>query len=92
MVAGASGAGALYAVVVSERASLDVLGSALLDAACDDLKSLGARFALAEVAESGATLREYRELLESGGFREEGRVADYFSDGIALLLLRRTVA
>ena len=86
--AGAVGAGRIYAVGVDATTRRRGIGSALIDAACADLESRGARFAVIELPEE-PDLAAGLALARAAGFREEGRVGDYTRDGVGLVLLRR---
>ena len=87
-IAGASGAGRIYFVAVDANTRRRGIATALADAACRDLAERGARFVIIEMPDD-ARLAGARLAAAQTGFREEGRVADYLSDGVSLLLLRR---
>ena len=52
------------------------------------VKAAGARLLMAELPADAALGRSI-SLLRANGFREEGRVPDFYRDGVALLFLRR---
>jgi GNAT superfamily N-acetyltransferase len=91
LVAGASGAARLHALVLNRGVSADDVGGRLISAAATAVASTGARFLLAEVPDDPA-LGPVRAVLLRNGFHEEARVPDFFRDGVALSLLRRDLA
>lgn len=86
--AGARGAGRIYLIAVHAHTRRRGIATALAEAACRDLTERGARFVIIELPDD-QRLAGARLAAEHAGFREEGRVADYLSDGVSLLLLRR---
>jgi hypothetical protein len=60
----------------------------MIDGVVAAIRELGGRLLLAELPADSALGRTLT-LLRSNGFKEEGRVRDYFRDGVALLFLRR---
>ena len=50
-----------------------------------------ATLAIAEVPDD-ATMSAYVRILRENGFDEEGRVKDYFRDGVDLIIFRRALA
>jgi ribosomal protein S18 acetylase RimI-like enzyme len=89
-VAGASGVLKLHVVVVAPNVSADEVGERIVSAVVDEARTTGMRLIVAELPDDPVVGR-MRALLGSNGFEEEARVADYFRDGIALMLLRRAV-
>ena len=89
-VAGAIGTGRLHLVAVSAAARLRGVASALIAAAFDRLRSEGVRVVFAELPDD-AGLAPGRALLLRERFTEEARVADFFRDGVSLILLRRDI-
>ena len=89
-IAGTIGAGKLHLAAVAAAARLRGVARGLLNAAVVDLASRGCRFVLAEVP-GDPILVPGLELLARAGFSEEARVADYYRDGVPLLLLRRNL-
>ena len=90
-VAGARGAAELHLVMVTASARLAGVGRALCDHAAGIVAGEGARLLVAEAPDDPA-LAAAGALLRSAGFREEGRVPDYYRDGVALVLYRRDLA
>ena len=90
LVSGSEGAGKLHLVVVTASARLQGVATELCDAAAAALAARGARFVIAEVADD-PRMAPGRSLLMHAGFCEDARVADYFADGIALVILRREI-
>ena len=88
LVAGASGAGMVYGVCVDAAARRRGIGGRLLAHALAGLRAGGARTTFAEVPDDTA-VAGLLALLAAAGFREEARVADFYRDGVALLILRR---
>jgi len=88
IVAGAMGTGRLHLVAVSAAARLRGVASALISAAFERLRSEAVRVVFAEVPDDPG-LAPGRALLLREGFIEEARVADFFRDGVSLILLRR---
>jgi len=89
-IAGAIGAGRLHFISVTAAARLRAIGARLCEAAVADLRSHGARLVIAEVPAHPA-LASGLALLARSGFAETARVADYYKDGIDLVLLQRTI-
>ena len=88
--AGAEGAGAIYPVAAGEAhalATAERSAPVTIDAALLALRAAGARFALAEFADSGE-LVPLRAVIEGAGFAEVGRVTGFVRDGVDLLILR----
>ena len=86
--AGARGAGRIYFIAVDASSRRRGVATALAEAACRDLTERGARFVMIELPDD-PHLAGARLVAEHAGFREQGRIADYLSDGVSLLLLRR---
>ena len=87
-VAGAVGAARLYALAVAEGARGQGVGRALLRRTSAVLAAdHAARLVVVELADHSA-LAPAHHFLGAMGFREEARVADFYRDGVALLLLR----
>ena len=87
LVAGTQGAAKLHLLLVTASARLAGVGHALCDAASEALRG-HARLLVAELPDDPAAAAG-RELLRRAGFCEEGRIPDFYRDGVALLLLRR---
>jgi ribosomal protein S18 acetylase RimI-like enzyme len=87
-VAGAVGAAKLCALTVAEGARGQGVGRALLQRTRAVLAAAyAARIVVVELADH-PTLAAGCRFLEAMGFREEARIADFYRDGVALLLLR----
>ena len=89
-VAGTSDAWHLRMVVLAPRVELREVGRAMIEAVVDIARNAGARVLVAELPADAALGRSI-SLLRASGFRQEGRVPDYYRDGVALLFLRREV-
>jgi L-amino acid N-acyltransferase YncA len=80
----------LHTLLLAERVVAREVGGTLLGALAERVRPLGARSLLGELPADpvyGRTLT----LLRANGFRQEGRVPDFFRDGVALLFLRRSL-
>jgi hypothetical protein len=91
LVAGASGAARLHALVLGRGVSADDVGGRLTHAAANAALAEGARLLVAEVPDDPA-LGQVPAVLLRNGFHEEARVPDFFREGVALIFLRRTLA
>jgi ribosomal protein S18 acetylase RimI-like enzyme len=80
LVAGARGAGRVHLMLGDDPQ--------LVTRACDVLRAMGARFAMAEWPDDGAFTGALRQLRDSG-FHDEGRIADYYRAGVDQVILRR---
>lgn len=89
-VAGAIQAGRVHFVSVTASARLHAIGIGLCEAAVADLVSAGARLVIAELPDE-PLLSPGRALLARCGFSETARVADYFRDGVDLIILQRAI-
>ena len=89
-VAGAVGTGRLHLVAVSAAARLRGVASALIAEAVSRLRQEGARVVFAEMPDDPG-FAPARALLLRERFIEEARVADFYRDGVALLVLRRDI-
>lgn len=87
-VSGTSGAWHLSTVLIAPRFQLREVGDAIVEAVADMARCAGARLLMAELP-ADAALGRTLTLLRANGFRQEGRVPDFFRDGVALLFLRR---
>jgi ribosomal protein S18 acetylase RimI-like enzyme len=88
-VAGAVRAGRMHFVSVTASARLHAIGIGLCEAAVADLVSAGARLIVAELPDE-PLLSPGGALLLRCGFSETARVADYYRDGVDLVILQRT--
>jgi ribosomal protein S18 acetylase RimI-like enzyme len=87
-VAGSVGTGRVHLIAVTASARLHGVAIQLCDAALAELAARGARLAIAEVPDD-PVVASGRALLTRCGFLEEARVADYYRDGVAMVVLRR---
>lgn len=87
-VTGAADVWRLSVVLVASRVELREVGRAIIDSVIEAVRRAGARLLVAELP-ADAVLGRSLSLLRANGFREEGRVRDYYRDGVALLFLRR---
>lgn len=89
-VSGAQGAWHLSALLIAAGITTPDVARGLLDAVLAAVRAGGGRFLLAELPADpviGASLT----LLRKAAFRQEGRIPDYFREGVALLFLRRNL-
>jgi hypothetical protein len=82
LVSGAVGAGRVHLMVGHDPH--------IVDRACDVLRAMGARFAMAEWPDD-ATFAPAVEMLRTAGFREVGRIPDFYRAGTAQVFLRRNL-
>ncbi len=80
LVAGANGAGRVHLLIGDDPH--------LVRRACDVLRAMGARFAIAEWPDDATFAGAFRQLREAG-FREEARIPDYYRPGVDQVFLRR---
>jgi hypothetical protein len=84
-VAGGHGTWRLHVVCGSEDLCAEAIEQALADTWAH-----GGRLAVAELPDDDAFAPVTRQLRASG-FRDAGRVADFFADGVGLLILTRDI-
>jgi ribosomal protein S18 acetylase RimI-like enzyme len=89
-VAGASDAWHLSMVLLAPSVALREVGRAIIDGVVETVRRAGARLLLAELP-ADAVLGRSLSLLRANEFREEGRVRDFYRDGVALLFLKRVL-
>lgn len=89
-VAGAVGVMRLHSIVLAPSVTADDVGERIVRAVLEDARAEGMRLLVAELPDDPAIGRQ-RALLASSGFEEEARVLNYFREGVALTLLRRSV-
>ncbi|HEU4993937.1 MAG TPA: hypothetical protein VFT29_03925 [Gemmatimonadaceae bacterium] len=89
-VSGAAGAWHLNMVLLAPRVEPSEVGGAIIDAVMEAAKLEDARLVMAELP-ADAALGRTLSLLRANGFRQEGRIPDFYRDGVALLFLRRDV-
>lgn len=88
IVAGARDVWKLHTVLLAPRIEPREVGSAIVDAVLERVGARQARQLVAELPEDpayGNTLA----LLRARQFEQEGRIPDFYRDGVALLFLRR---
>ena len=87
-VAGASGAWHLNTLLTAAGLDVRGVGVTLLAATLEETRAAGGRFLLAELP-ADPVIGSSLTLLRKNGFRQVGRIPDYFREGVALLFLRR---
>jgi len=87
-VAGAQNAWHLNAILVAPSVDLRDVGNAMIEAVTRQARDQGGRLLVAELP-ADAALGRSLTLLRANRFRQEGRIPDFFRDGVALLFLRR---
>jgi hypothetical protein len=87
-VAGAANAWHLGMALVAPRLEPRDVGRALIGGIVDDVRRSGGRFLMAELP-ADAVLGRTLSILRANEFRQEGRIPDFYRDGVALLFLRR---
>jgi GNAT superfamily N-acetyltransferase len=87
-VAGAADAWHLSMVLIAPRVELREVGGAMIEGVVQFVRRAGARLLVAELP-ADAVLGRSLSLLRANDFREEGRVRNFYRDGVAMLFLRR---
>lgn len=87
-VAGAKNTWHLSTLLLAPTVEPREVGRAMIEGVVAGVRHSGARLLIAEIP-ADAALGRSLSLLRSNGFTEEGRVRDFFRDGVALLFLRR---
>lgn len=87
IVAGTTGAGAIYCVIVAPRSRRAGIGQRIIFHMAGELSNAGVRAIFAEVPGDPCVVR-YRALLISYGFMEEARIDDYYRDGVPQIVSR----
>ena len=87
-VAGAVGTWKLHTLLLAERVEPRAVGGAVVEAVVAAVRSAGARLLTAELPGDPA-IGKVLSLLRASGFKQEGRIPDFFRDDVALLFLRR---
>lgn len=87
-VAGAQDTWKLYSLLLADRVDARTMGRVMVDAVIAEVKRGGARLLMAELPADPA-LGKALSLLRANGFKQEGRIPDFFRDDVALLFLRR---
>lgn len=88
-VDGTRGTARLFGVVVLEDLRRRGIGHALLGGVVQALTQVHAGRLLADVADDLPVMQSCWSFLGANMFAEEGRIPDYFRDGVALVYLRR---
>jgi len=86
-VAGAQGTWHVRVMCVAAELQRDA-GRPFMDSLIGAMHDEGARVVLAELP-ADEVIGDALTLLRANGFRQTGKIADYFRDGVALLFLRR---
>ena len=89
-VAGSEGGGRIQLVMTDVRDRRSGLARLLIEAAVNDLREAGARFAAVEVPDDPA-LAAAVALLERCEFQVDARVRDFYRDGTDLTVFRRDI-
>lgn len=87
-VAGAQGTWKLHMLLLAERVEARKVGGAVVEATVAAVRAAGARLLTAELP-SDQAIGKVLSLLRASGFKQEGRIPDFFRDEVALLFLRR---
>lgn len=87
-VAGARDVWRLHTILLAPRIAAHDVGSTIVDAVVQRARARGARMLVAELpADPG--YGDSLPLLRASDFAQEGRITDFYRDGVALLFLRR---
>ena len=89
-IAGTANGVRVHTAVLAPGIEVEDVGLRLMDAVAAAARSSGAGFLLAELPDDPA-LGTTLALLRQHGFREEGRVPDFYREGVALSFLRRSI-
>jgi hypothetical protein len=89
-VAGATDAWHLHMLLTAAGIASKDVGGTLVDAALAEVRANHGRFLLAELP-ADPVIGSSLTLLRSKGFRQVGRIPDFYREGVALLFLRRDV-
>jgi hypothetical protein len=87
-VGGTSDTWQLHMLLIAPGIESRVLGASMIERVVDGVRRAGGRLLVAELP-ADAVLGRSLSLLRANGFRQEGRVPDFFREGVALLFLRR---
>lgn len=87
-VAGSQGTWQLSMVLVAPSVELREVGRSMIDGVATHARREGARLLMAELP-ADPVLGRTLSLLRANDFRQEGRIPDFYRDGVALLFLRR---
>lgn len=89
-VAGSQGTWKIYSMLIAERVEPRQIGGTMIEAVVAAVKAERGRLLTAELPADPA-LGKSLTLLQAQGFKQEGRIPDFFRDGVALLFLRRDI-
>ena len=87
-IAGTTNTWRLVTAIVAPLVDLADVGHVIVDAVASRALAEGGRLLVAEMADDVALGRSLA-LLQANGFKEEGRVRDFFRAGVALIFLRK---
>jgi ribosomal protein S18 acetylase RimI-like enzyme len=87
-VAGTTATWHLRMALLAPRVEIREVGRAMIDGVVESVRRDGGRLLVAELP-ADAVLGQSLTLLRANGFRQEGRIPDFFREGVALLFLRR---
>ena len=87
-VAGAAGVWHLSMVLLAPSVDPRDVGRVMVEAVVHAVRRAGGRLIMAELP-ADAVLGRTLSLLRANEFRQEGKIADYYREGVALLFLRR---
>lgn len=87
-IAGTANTWRLAAAIVLPQVDLAEVGRVIVDAVVTRVRDAGGRLLVAEIADDVALGRSLA-LLQANGFKQEGRVRDFFRTGVSLIFLRR---
>lgn len=89
-VAGTQNSWKLYSLLLGERVEPRTVGAAMVEAVVAAIRADGGRLVTAELPADPA-IGKVISLLRATGFRQEGRIPDFFRDDVAMLFLRRDI-
>lgn len=89
-VAGSQGTWKIYSLLIAERVEPRQIGAAMIGAVAAAVRAGRGRLLTAELPSDPAFSKSLT-LLRAQGFRQEGRIPDFFRDEVALLFLRRDI-
>lgn len=89
-VTGARAAWHLNAILIAPQVELREVGNAMVNAVAQAVRAEGGRLIVAELP-ADAVLGRSLSLLRANRFKQEGRIPDYYRDGVAQLFLRREI-
>jgi hypothetical protein len=87
-VAGAQDTWKLHTLLLTERVDPRAVGGAVLEAVVAAVRAADGRLLTAELP-GDPVIGKVLSLLRASGFRQEGRIPDFFRDDVAMLFLRR---